>query len=181
MAKDQKLLDRAKDHMEPGEQIIAAVLGAYEARIMGSDSVRNGVLIATDRRVVFYAKKMTGYDLESYPYASISSIDQGKNVMGHKVTFYASGNKIEVKWIKDMEKLARFMNTAKANLHARTTMPHNPPPPPTVPATPAPPPPVSGSSPDVMTQLKSLGELRDAGVLTEEEFAAKKAELLKRV
>lgn len=180
MAKDQKLIDRAKEHMDPGEQIIAAVLGTYETKIMGSDSVRNGVLIATDRRVVFYAKKMTGYDLESYPYASISSIDQGKNVMGHKVTFYASGNKIEVKWIKDMEKLARFMNTAKANIHARTTMPQNPPPPMTVPTAPAPPPPAA-SPPDVMAQLKSLGELRDAGVLTEEEFAAKKAELLKRV
>lgn len=167
--------------MEPGEQILASVLGTYEAKIMGSDSVRNGVLIATDRRVVFYAKKMTGYDLESYPYASISSIDQGKNMMGHKVTFYASGNKVEVKWIKDMEKLARFMNTAKANVHARTTVSNNPPPPMTVPTAPAPPPPPTNPAPDVMAQLKSLGELRDAGVLTEEEFAAKKAELLKRL
>jgi hypothetical protein len=31
---------------------------------------------------------------------------------------------------------------------------------------------------DVITQLKELGELRDNGVLTEEEFAAQKAKLL---
>ena len=29
-----------------------------------------------------------------------------------------------------------------------------------------------------MEQLKKLGELRDAGVVTEEEFAAKKSQLL---
>ena len=32
-----------------------------------------------------------------------------------------------------------------------------------------------------MHQLKKLGELRDAGVLTEEEFEKKKAELLDRL
>lgn len=31
---------------------------------------------------------------------------------------------------------------------------------------------------DVVEQLKQLGELRDSGVLTEEEFAAQKAKLL---
>jgi hypothetical protein len=36
-------------------------------------------------------------------------------------------------------------------------------------------------APDVMDQLKKLGELRDAGVLTSEEFEAKKADLLARL
>jgi hypothetical protein len=34
---------------------------------------------------------------------------------------------------------------------------------------------------DVMEQLRQLGSLRDAGVLTEDEFDAKKAELLRRI
>lgn len=34
------------------------------------------------------------------------------------------------------------------------------------------------SQADVLNQLKQLGELRDAGVLTEEEFAGQKAKLL---
>jgi hypothetical protein len=38
-----------------------------------------------------------------------------------------------------------------------------------------PPPPAEG---DTISQLKQLGELRDSGVLTEEEFAAQKAKLL---
>jgi hypothetical protein len=42
----------------------------------------------------------------------------------------------------------------------------------------APPPPAAPSQADVISQLKQLGELRDAGVLTEDEFAAQKAKLL---
>jgi hypothetical protein len=34
------------------------------------------------------------------------------------------------------------------------------------------------AGPDVYEQLKKLGELRDAGILTDEEFAAKKQVLL---
>jgi hypothetical protein len=51
-------------------------------------------------------------------------------------------------------------------------MPYGSPPPQPAPA-PAPPPQL-----DMVDQLKRLGELRDAGVLTEEEFAAQKAKLL---
>ena len=38
-----------------------------------------------------------------------------------------------------------------------------------------------GPSPDVLEQLRQLGELRKAGVLTDAEFDAKKAELLGRI
>ncbi|WP_104087929.1 DUF4429 domain-containing protein [Arthrobacter sp. GMC3] len=37
------------------------------------------------------------------------------------------------------------------------------------------------AAPDVMGQLQQLGQLRDAGVVTAEEFEAKKAELLNRL
>lgn len=39
----------------------------------------------------------------------------------------------------------------------------------------------SASSTDPMAQLRELGELRDAGILSEEEFAAKKTEILARL
>jgi len=55
-----------------------------------------------------------------------------------------------------------------------------PPPPPTYAA---PPPPVYAAAPatdqtDMLEQLKTLGELRASGVLTDEEFYAQKAKLL---
>lgn len=44
-----------------------------------------------------------------------------------------------------------------------------------------PPSPAAAPQEDVMEQLTKLGQLREAGVLSEEEFAAKKAELLGRL
>jgi len=43
---------------------------------------------------------------------------------------------------------------------------------------PAAPPPAAASTGDVIEQLRQLGELRDQGVLTDEEFAAQKARIL---
>ena len=43
---------------------------------------------------------------------------------------------------------------------------------------PPPPPPPADDAPDMLDQLQKLGELRDAGVLTEAEFAAQKAKIL---
>jgi hypothetical protein len=45
-------------------------------------------------------------------------------------------------------------------------------------AAPPPPPPAAAGQPDMIEQLKQLAELRDQGILTEEEFAAQKAKLL---
>jgi len=43
---------------------------------------------------------------------------------------------------------------------------------------PPPPPPPADDGPDMLDHLQKLGELRDAGVLTEAEFAAQKAKIL---
>jgi hypothetical protein len=42
----------------------------------------------------------------------------------------------------------------------------------------APPPPPAAAAPDPIEQLKQLGELRQQGILTDEEFAAQKAKIL---
>jgi len=48
---------------------------------------------------------------------------------------------------------------------------------PTAPAAPAAPAP-AGGSPDYAAELEKLASLRDSGILTDEEFAAKKAQIL---
>jgi hypothetical protein len=167
VAKLDKLVEQAKAHLEPTEQIRGAVQGSYETKLMGNDTVRAGSLIATDRRVVFYAKKLGGYELESFPYGNISSFEQGRNLMGHNVTFFASGNKAHMKWIKTDKELVQFTEIVKAAMGATGSS--------AAAAEPA------LAQPDVMEQLRKLGDLRAAGVLTEEEFAAKKGDLLGRL
>ena len=75
-----KLLERAKEHFSEGEQPLQTVRGVYETKIMGADSVRKGIFIATNQRLLFYAKKLLGYDFEALPYANISSMEMGKNL-----------------------------------------------------------------------------------------------------
>src|SRR4051794_8137567 len=99
MAKLEKLLDQAKEHMDEGEEVLAAIKGTYETKKMGNDWTRAGILAATDHRAVFYAKKMGGYDMEVFPYKGISSIETGKGMTGHHVKFIASGNEVRLKWI----------------------------------------------------------------------------------
>ena len=97
--KAEKLLVRAQQHLDDDETALCSVLGTYETKRLGSDSVRSGILIATNKRVVFYAKKATGYDIKHFRYKAISSIDTGKNMMGAYITLVVSGNEAHLKWI----------------------------------------------------------------------------------
>lgn len=62
--------------------------------------------------------------------------------------------------------------------YEQDTQPQYAPPPPQQQYAPPPPAPAAGPTEDTIERLKQLGELRDSGVLTEEEFAAEKAKLL---
>jgi hypothetical protein len=159
----QKLMDLAQQFLEPGEQILAAVAGQYEKPKPGGqkEHIRTCLLLATDRRVLFYAKKVTGHDVESFPYSLVSSIVEGKNLMGHNVQVIAPGHQVEVKWIKNAAELANVVKTARERMGQ-----------PAVPAK---------SETDPVEQLRKLGELRDAGIVTPEEFERKKEELLGRI
>jgi hypothetical protein len=90
------------------DQVYAAIQGTYETKIMGSDTVRAGILMATPTRLIFYGKKLGGYDLESFAYRNISSFEQSKGMMGHTISFFASGNKVAMKWVSDAAAMQSF-------------------------------------------------------------------------
>jgi hypothetical protein len=165
MAKIDKLIGQAQQHLEPGERIDAAVQGAYETKRMGQDTVRTGAFLATDRRIVFYAKRLGGHDLESFPYGNISSFASSKKVMGQAFRFAAPGNTVSVKWIKDDSALAQF--SAIVRERAGRGVPAA--------ATPVP---VQASAAD---RLRQLTELHAQGLVSDTEFAAKRQELLSQI
>jgi hypothetical protein len=114
-----KLLGKAGEHLDSDEEVVKAVVGTYETKIMGNDSVRKGLLAATNHRLIFYAKKMGGYDFESFPYENISSIEMGKQmIMGHHVKFFALGNEVKMKWIEDKDSVADFVADVKRLMRA---------------------------------------------------------------
>ncbi|MEU2614196.1 SHOCT domain-containing protein [Micromonospora sp. NPDC007271] len=73
---------------------------------------------------------------------------------------------------------ARLIEQQRMNTRIYAGLPPVAPAPQPAPATPMPQP---AAAPDPIEQLRQLGQLRDAGILTEEEFAAKKAEILSRL
>ena len=164
MASLQKLQELVLAHLESEEVVLHSVLGAYETKLMGSDTVRNGAFFATNLRLVFYAKRTFGFDMEVYPYENISSFEMGKGFMGQKISFFASGNKVKMKWIQKGD-VADFIN------YVRSRMGKNPS--------------IKKTNPvdaqDIPTQIEKLAQLVDSGILSQEEFQAKKAELLARM
>lgn len=165
MANYKRSLALVQEHLDEKESIQASVFGAYEVKIMGSDSVRNGIFAATDKRLIFFAKKLFGYDFESFPYKNISSIEKSKGMMGHTITFFASGNKAKMKWINlgDIDKFTQFINSRIGNPTENETK-------------------MELKSPDdIPTQIEKLSNLKDKGILTEEEFSNKKNQLLSKM
>lgn len=163
MASLEKLKEKAREYLEPEENIIEAVKGSYETKRFGKDSVRDGAFLATNKRVIFYAKKLTGYDLEIFPYSTISSIEMGKGIMGHKIKFFASGNQASMKWIKQGN-VQKFVNEVKNRIGKKEEV--------------VIPPKIELDIPD---QIKKLSDLKEQGILSEEEFETKKKELLTKI
>lgn len=84
-------------------------------------------------------------------------------MMGHNISFFASGNKVEMKWIDKKQDLSGFISTVRTRMKGGAGE-----------GTAAP----ATAEPDVSDQIRKLAQLRDEGILTNEEFQAKKAQLL---
>jgi hypothetical protein len=112
-------------------------------------------------------------DVEVIPMKSISSVQARRGAWYHDVTVFASGNTIVFSVdAADAEKLRGLIMDQVLGGSAHAAAPAAPP----APAEPAAP---SGDA--LIEQIRKLGELRDAGILTPEEFESKKADLLGRL
>lgn len=163
MANMNKNLLELKPHLEPGETIKATVFGAYEV----NNTVRNGIMVATDKRVVFFAKKLFGYDMEVFPYSNTSSIEMSKELMGHRITFFASGNRVSMKWINKGD-VNKFIDITKSSIGKNENISNT-----SISST--------NSPISIPEQIKQLSELKDSGIITDTEFNQKKSELLSRM
>lgn len=100
-------------------------------------------------------------DAEVIPLRSASSVQAKKDGLVYtKVTVFASGNTVEFRMRHD--EAQHFKNLISDMLVRGSAGPSEAP----------------SSSGDFAEQIKKLGELRDEGLLTEEEFQAKKKQLL---
>lgn len=140
------------------EQVHSMTSGMY-----GSGA---GLVVMTDRRLLFVKDGVMTKTTEDFPYSKISSVAWSSTLGTGTIVVFASGNKAEIKAVPK--------NDGKAMVNAlRERLADTPAAPTSAPAAAAAP-----ASPDVYEQLARLGELRDKGILDDDEFATQKAKLL---
>lgn len=162
----EKYLRRSLEHLDEGETPVEVVIGAYESEMLGTDTVKVGIFIATETRLVFYSKKMFGFVLESFPYGNISSFEMGKGLMGYSISFFGSGNKVSMKWLENADgEFDRFVAFVRGKLGKSDSSDSD----------------GVAVEEGILEQIRKMGELRSDGLLTDEEFESKKKELLARL
>ena len=136
-----------------------------ERLVQGTYENGNGVLVATNKRLMFVDKGITKLRVEDFPYDKISSIQYKTGMMMGTITIFASGNKAEIKNVqkdrcKDFADYVRARSSASVE-HASA--------PASAPAT---------GQDDVVSQLERLAKLKEQGILSDEEFATQKQKIL---
>jgi hypothetical protein len=155
-------IKKLPEHLHEGERVEYIAQGKY--------GDNQGIVVMTDSRLLFVFHGFTRQVVEDFPYRSISSVQNKAGMLLGELKVFASGNQAVISELQkpDLKYLVDALRQRLGATPAAAT--------PAPAAAPAPP-----AAPDVMDQLRRLGELRDAGVLTQQEFDAKKAELLARL
>ena len=145
-------------HLHEGETVRFIAQGTYE-----NDQ---GILVLTDVRLLFLFHGVMRQAKEDFPLRLISSVQTKSGIATGEMRVFVSGNSSSISGIvkSDLEPLADAVRQGMATQHAA----------------PATAPPVD-SADDPYEALRKLASLRDAGVLTEDEFEAKKQDLLSRM
>ncbi|MGI5486040.1 SHOCT domain-containing protein [Microtetraspora malaysiensis] len=149
------------DYLVEGEAVEQMAGGTFGPGI--------GLVVLTDRRLLFVKDGLVAKVAEDFMVGKISSVQWDPGSSHGTLTVTSSGDKAEIENIHNNDG-ARIADAIQHRLSSARSA-----------ASPAPAPtPVSGED-DVFEALRKLGELRDKGVITDAEFAAKKAELLARI
>lgn len=136
--------------------------------IQGTYNNGNGILVATNRRLVFVDKGLIyGLKVEDFAYDKISSIQYETGLLMGKLTIFTSGNKAIIENVMK-SKVRAFGDSIRAKISAPqipmaastvvnvTTSPEN----------------------NVVEQLERLAKLKEQGILTEQEFVSQKKKIL---
>ncbi len=150
-------IKRLTEHLWEGETVERMTTGAY-----GNGT---GLIVLTDRRLLFVQDGVMSKKSEDFPIDKVSSVQWSSGLMLGAIIIFASGNKTEIKNVnKDDGK--EIVDVVRARLSTSAAEPSAA---------------AGASQPDIIGQIRQLGELKEAGVLSVEEFETKKAELLKRL
>ncbi|MEL7664087.1 MAG: SHOCT domain-containing protein [Methanosarcina mazei] len=146
------------------EEIITTVGGTGQGKVAGI-RLAKGILVLTPKRVLFYytfGKKNENYGVEDYSLDEISSINFNRYALAGSIKIHSNNNVINVVDIPPSEDIEGFVKATNQHIEKYKKQSSQ----------------VSNNNLDVAGQISKLAELRDKGILTEEEFTTQKKKLL---
>jgi hypothetical protein len=151
-------LKKLPEHLFDNETVRFIAQGAYLGK--------QGIAVLTNQRLLFVFHGFMSQSIEDFPLDRISSVASKAGMVRGDLKVHASGNDAVISNIvkEDLKFLADALRqrlSEGANGKLGTSGPQQ--------------------QPDLMDQLRKLAELRDAGILTPDEFEAKKADILSRL
>jgi hypothetical protein len=145
--------------LRASERVVVLGQGEYEKK--------QGLLVLTNERLFFFEKSLLGQEtVQEFSLKSITSVETQKQMTGERLVVTVSGNRSEIRGMihGQADEIAREIR----KLNAQPAM-----------AAPAAGP--AAPADDPLAQLEKLAALRDQGIISPEEFDAKKSELMKRI
>ncbi|WP_165546542.1 SHOCT domain-containing protein [Kribbella soli] len=143
--------------LRASEGVLELGQGQYEGK--------QGLVVLTTERLFFLEKSLGSETVEEFPLRVITSMSVNKARTGETLKIFASGNHAEIKSMMHGQADAvvrRFHSQNQPAPHSATAV-------------------APQQVDDPIAQLERLGQLRDKGLVSTEEFEAKKAELLGRL
>ncbi len=141
--------------LDEGEEIKAMTSGVHEGNTW--------LIVVTTRRVLFLDKGMIyGLKQMEMPLAQITSVSHKTGIMFGEIEIDTAGGKKKIETIskKDVTKVAAIISDLVKHVHSSPSVPQQ------------------TQQIDIASQLEKLAELKEKGILTEEEFLSQKAKLL---
>ena len=173
--KRKKLLADIQPVLNSGEQVLDCTTCNAEVIRMGSKTKRSATIAVTDRRVIIFSKKLGGYDVQDFAYGLLTGVNHKKGFTFGDIDFRASGDSAHLTMVPkdEVERISQMVRD-------RIALSHRPDGPGATVAPPVGQPngPVGHPAVSVADEIRKLGELRDAGLLSQEEFDTQKARLL---
>ena len=149
-------------------EVIEAYLSGWIGKMITTewgDRQHKGQFVVTTERACFYRKGFLGDIFEIIPLSKITSVET-RSVLGYRVLrLHTSHDQLAFKTFAAKAEFDKVYDRLESLRHKPIGVPA----------------PTLDRAEPVTDQLKKLGELRDVGILTPEEFSAKKAELLARL
>lgn len=149
-------LKHLPDVLAEREAVLNLAAGDYDGA--------QGLLVVTERRLVFFAKGMARTRQEDFPYSKVSSIQTGTSMMSGKLTIFVSGNKALIKNVLPKERVNEIGEYVRGRISD-------------APASQAAPT-AGAASGNPAERLRSLQSMRDQGLISADEFEAKRMQIL---